>query len=507
MHRLLSVAEMREADQRAIAGGRPGIDLMNAAGRAVADAVLARIGDRDLSTVLVLCGPGNNGGDGFVCARLLAEQGIGVRVGLLGRPEAVRGDAALALAAWRGPMEDARVCDPNDAAVVVDALFGSGLTRDLDGDAARVVSRINESGRPVVAVDVPSGLDADTGAIRGVAVRANATVTFARLKPGHLLLPGRRLCGQVICADIGIDEAIIDELAPRTFANGPALWDSVFPEPPVDAHKYTRGHALVLSGDATRTGAARLTARAALRVGAGAVTLASPRAALAVNAAHLTAIMLVPCDGALDLTALLSDERLNAIGLGPALGRGGATRDLVTAAATARRTLMLDADALTSFEDDARSLAGIVDGTQTVITPHAGEFRRLFSQEADVLDAPSRLAQARAGAVLLGVVVVLKGADSVIAAPDGRAAINATGSPYLATAGSGDVLGGLVTGLMAQGMPAFEAACAAVWLHGKAGERAGPGLIAEDLPELIPTVLRDLLATQGTASGHLEPRP
>ena len=507
MHRLLSVAETREADRRAVAGGRPGIDLMNAAGRAVADAVLARIGGREHSTVLVLCGPGNNGGDGFVCARLLAEQGIGVRVGLLGRSESVGGDAALALAAWRGPVEDARSCDPGDATIVVDALFGSGLTRDLDGDAARVVSRINESKRPVVAVDVPSGLDAETGAIRGVAVRANATVTFARLKPGHLLLPGRGVCGQVICSDIGIDEAIIDELAPRTFANGPALWGDAFPEPALDAHKYTRGHALVLSGDATRTGAARLTARAALRVGAGAVTLASPRAALAVNAAHLTAIMLVPCDGAPDLVALLSDERLNAVGLGPALGRGVMTRDLVSVAATTQRALMLDADALTSFEDDARGLAGIVAGTPTVITPHAGEFRRLFSREADVLGAPSRLAQARAGAVLLGAVVVLKGADSVIAAPDGRAAINATGTPYLATAGSGDVLGGRVTGLMAQGVPAFEAACAAVWLHGRAGERAGPGLIAEDLPEVIPAVLRDLLAARGAASGHLEPRP
>jgi NAD(P)H-hydrate epimerase len=373
---------------------------------------------------------------------------------------------------------------------VIDALFGTGLTRPLAAEAAAAVEAINGAGRPVLAVDLPSGLDSDTGEIRGVAVRARETVTFAARKPAHLLLPGRGLCGLVAVVDIGISPAILAEVAGPLYENEPALWAGSLPLLSDRDHKYTRGHALVLSGPATRTGAARLAARAALRVGAGLVTLASPRAAILVNAAHLTAVMLRPCDGPDELAAILQDARLNPVALGPGYGVGERTRIMVATAASAGRALVLDADAITSFAGEPDALRDALAGAPAVLTPHAGEFGRLMG---DALLEGSKVDRARAAAARLGAVVVLKGADTVIAAPDGRAAINVHASPYLATAGSGDVLTGLAAGLIAQGMAPFEAACAGVWLHGDAGLRLGPGLIAEDLSEAMPAVLAGLL--------------
>jgi ADP-dependent NAD(P)H-hydrate dehydratase / NAD(P)H-hydrate epimerase len=335
--------------------------------------------------------------------------------------------------------------------------------------------------------------------VRGVAVRAARTVTFARRKPGHLLLPGRVCCGPVAVADIGIADATLAELGGRTFANGPDLWGAAFPRPDLEAHKYKRGHAVVVSGGATHTGAARLAARGALRAGAGLVTVASPAEALAANAAHLTAIMLRRCDGAADLRDLLADARFNAVALGPALGVGTATRAMVEAALGPNRAAVLDADALTSFSDDARALAAAIraqGAAKVVLTPHEGEFARLFAGVETVLTAASKLERARRAAELAQAVVVLKGPDTVIAAPDGRAAINENGTPVLATAGSGDVLGGVIAGLLAQGMGPFWAAAAGVWLHAEAGARFGPGLIAEDLPEALPAALRDVLAAR-----------
>ena len=496
--RLLTVAAMRRLDAAAIAGGTPGIRLMERAGAAVAEAALglSAPGGR----VLVLCGPGNNGGDGFVAARLLTVAGIRTTLGLLGERSELAGDAAEAAAAWTGPVEAASAAvaaGPYD--LVVDALFGAGLSRDLAGEAAALVEAVNASGCPVLAVDVPSGIDGDTGAVRGTAVRASATVTFVALKPGHLLQPGRAQCGTLHLADIDTGEAALAQaLAAQPeplFRNGPALWGAGFPRLSAQSHKYTRGHALVLSGPAYRTGAARLAARGALRVGAGLVTVASPADAMPENAAHLTAIMLRPCDGPDDLDDLLTDERLNAIVVGPSLGTGAATRDLVAVAASAGRRLVLDADALTSFKGQAPLLADHLaeGGSQAVLTPHAGEFARLFAGTGAAVDGLDKVARARRAAALVGAVVVLKGADTVIADPDGRAAINDHGSPDLGTAGSGDVLGGLIAGLLAQGMAPFEAASAAVWLHGDAGLRHGPGLIAEDIPELMPGVLSGVL--------------
>jgi hydroxyethylthiazole kinase-like uncharacterized protein yjeF len=351
------------------------------------------------------------------------------------------------------------------------------------------VAAINRAPCPVLAVDVPSGLPADDGQPLGPCVEAAATVTFFRKKPGHLLYPGRARCGALTLADIGIPAATLEAIAPRAFENTPALWAAALPRPGWEAHKYRRGHAVVVSGPMSRTGAARLAAGAALRAGAGLVTLASPADALAVNAAHLTAVMLRRFEGAAGLAALLADLRFTAVALGPGLGTGGEERDTVLAALDSAAAVVLDADALTLFADapDALFAALAGRGADSVLTPHDGEFARLFPD----LAAGSRLARARAAAARAGAVVVLKGADTCVAAPDGRAAINANAPPWLATAGSGDVLSGIVAGLAAQGTPAFEAACAGVWMHGAAGAEAGPGLTAEDLaPALRPVIAR-----------------
>jgi NAD(P)H-hydrate epimerase len=338
---------------------------------------------------------------------------------------------------------------------------------------------------PVVAIDLPSGVSGDTGQpLSGVHVRAALTATFFRKKPVHLLLPGRALCGEVVVADIGIPAGAAST---RLHENGPALWRYPFPE--AGGHKYTRGHAVIVSGPAHATGAARMAARGALRVGAGLVSVASPPEALAVNAAHLTAIMLKPFEGAEGLAKLLEDKRINAVALGPGLGVGGETRALADAVLTSGAAIVLDADALTSFKDDPEALFARLHD-RCVLTPHAGEFERIFPGLLD--ESPSKVEAARAAAARAGCTVILKGGDTVIADASGKAAVNADAPAWLATAGAGDVLTGLVAGLLAQDMTAFHAAACAVWLHGAAAARFGPGLIAEDLPEMLPVVLAGL---------------
>ncbi len=506
---LLTTEEMGRADRLAVAAGTAGVALMEAAGRAVAEAA-ADLGGAT-AAVAVVCGPGNNGGDGFVAARLLRERGHAVRVGLLGSPEALRGDAAAMAERWGGDIEALSATTVAGADVIVDAMFGAGLSRPLDGVAAEVVEAVNRAGKTVVAVDVPSGLDGTMGQATGPVVQATCTVAFFRPKPGHLLLPGRLLCGELRLADIGIPASVLDEIAPRTWVNRPALWN--YPRPRADAHKYTRGHAIVVSGPAESTGAARLGARAALRIGAGLVTLVGSAAATAINATHATAVMVRAVASDAALAEVLADERRNAVLIGPGTGVGAATAATVLTILSSAAAVVLDADALTSFAPGAaeapvkaaglgfvvraapgptaEALFQAIKGrtAQVVLTPHEGEFERLFGALAG-----SKLDRARQAAATSGAVVILKGADTVIAAPDGRAAINDNAPPWLATAGSGDVLAGLVTGLLAQRMPAFEAACAAVWLHGECATTFGIGLIAEDLPEVLPQVLREFLA-------------
>ena len=486
---LLSAEEMAVADRLAIEGGVPGLTLMEAAGRAVADAVSERA--PDARRVAVLCGPGNNGGDGFVAARHLSERGYAVTVGFDGDPSRPPSDAAAMAARWTGGIAPLDAVLLAGADIVVDALFGAGLARPIEGNLAALIKTVNGSGLPVIAVDVPTGIDGTTGAVRGVAVRAAATVTFFRFKPGHFLLPGRTHCGDLHLAQIGIPDSVLDVIKPRTYANAPGLWLPSFPWPKPGGHKYSRGHAVVMSGQAYSTGAARLAARGALRVGAGLVTVASPRDAIPINAAQITAIMVREVNDARGLSQLLADTRKNAIVLGPGMGVGERTVNLVLAALQSEAAVVLDADAITSFADDPDTLFAAIGAraAPAVLTPHDGEFARLFGD-----DGPgSKLERARHAAKRSGAVLLLKGPDTVVAAPDGRASINATTSPWLATAGTGDVLAGLVTGLLAARMEPFAAASAAVWLHGRAAEEFGPGLIAEDLPEMLPAVLADLL--------------
>jgi NAD(P)H-hydrate epimerase len=488
MIELLVPVEMQACDRAAMAAGIPGERLMERAGTAVADAVAGLV--HPPARVAVLCGPGNNGGDGFVAARRLAAQGYAVRLGLLGETSSLRGEAEPMARRWLGAVEPLSPALLEGADVVVDALFGAGLSRPLEGVARGVVEALGGSTAKVVAIDVPSGVDGATGAVTGVAPRADVTVTFFRAKPGHFLLPGRALVGRLVVAPIGIPEAVLAPLAIRTVVNAPSLWRTQFPVPSLGGHKYRRGHAVVLCGPAHRTGAARLAARAALRIGAGLVTVASPPDAVAVNAAHLTAVMIEPL-GSGGLAANLVDPRRNAVLIGPGAGVTQATREYVFAALASPAAVVLDADVLTVLAVAPEASFELIRAraAPVLMTPHEGEFARLFPDIAG-----DKLSRARAATRRSGAIVVLKGPDTVIAAPDGRAAINANAPPCLATAGSGDVLSGLVTGLLAQGMPAFEAAAAAVHVHGRSATNLGLGLVAEDLPEAIPAALRDLLS-------------
>ncbi|WP_214472534.1 NAD(P)H-hydrate dehydratase [Mesorhizobium sp. dw_380] len=503
---LLTSAEMGEADRLTIAAGPvDGIGLMRRAGEAVTAEILKRY--PAATHVHVLCGPGNNGGDGYVAARILAGSGVDTTIWASGAPRP-RSDAALAAAECPIQPRPLSGFEAEPGAIVVDALYGAGLSKPLSGDVARAVDLAADRHLQVVAVDLPSGVSGDSGKVLGKAFDAEITVTFARKKPGHLLLPGRERCGEIVLANIGIGDDIIARLQLQTFENTPAHWLRDFPVPAVDAHKYKRGHAGVFSGGPSATGAARLSALAAARSGAGAVTVLSPGNAMQVNAAHLTSIMLRKTDDVSDIEEFVAERRPSVFVLGPGFGVGEKTRTFgLTLLASGQSQdaaapvdgLVFDADAITSFRqapDVLFEAARRQNAPALVMTPHEGEFARLFPDIAGD-NASSKLDKARAAAARANVIIVYKGADTVIAAPDGRAAINSNGAPWLATAGSGDVLAGILAGLLAQGMPAFEAACAAVWIHAEAGSRFGPGLIAEDLPLAMVPVLRELVAAQG----------
>lgn len=476
---ILNVAEMGKADGMAAALGVPTQSLMEAAGWAVAHAVWTR---HSPCRVAVLCGPGNNGGDGFAAARLLAGRGYAVRLGLLGDVRHLAGDAAAMAERWPGPVEALTPAVLDRADVVVDAVFGAGLARPVAGDAALVFEQTALRKIPVVAVDVPSGVDGNTGHIRGVAPRAAVTVTFFRKKPGHLLLPGREFCGEVVVADIGIPSAVLDDIAPKAFENNPERWRAKMPHVSPRDHKYNRGHGLVAAGG-VMTGASRLAAMAARRVGAGLVTISAPEPVVPVFRTADAGTLVFDMD---HFDALLGDHRRNAVLIGPGSGGGEGTKRRVIACARSGKAAVLDADALTSFEDDPDELFEALD-SRVLMTPHEGEFARLFG----ALDG-GKLSRARQAAKRSGAVVLLKGADTVIAHPDGRAAINANAPPTLATAGSGDVLAGLALGLMAQGVESFDAGCMAAWVHGAAAQGFGSGLLAEDLIARLPRVLKDL---------------
>ncbi len=457
---LLTAEESRQADSAAIASGTPANALMENAASAVAGLIGEIYPPRPC---LVVCGGGNNGGDGVIVARILQERGWPVEQTTIEnfQPSLLQGKG-----------------------LVVDALFGTGLNKNIEGAAEKAVAAINGHGAPVVAIDIASGVNATTGEIMGVAIRATHTVTFVRPKLGHVLLPGKGYTGTLHVFDIGISG---EAVAARHFLNVPALWKSVFPIPNFESHKYTRGHAIVIGGGISSTGAARLAAVSALRAGAGLVSVACAPEALPVYAGALTAVMTKPCKNVSELDALLDDDRVSALLIGPGNGASETTRAQVLHVLSKKKSCVIDADAISSFKGHAKELFSAIEGT-AVLTPHEGEFSRLFSIKGD------KAARAREAAAKSNAVIILKGNDTVIAAPDGRVAVNAIAPVWLATAGSGDVLAGIVTGLLAQHMPPFEAACAAVWMHSRAAIAFGPGLIAEDLPDYIPSVLKELYA-------------
>ncbi|TCU20653.1 hydroxyethylthiazole kinase-like uncharacterized protein yjeF/hydroxyethylthiazole kinase-like uncharacterized protein yjeF [Rhizobium azibense] len=476
---LLTPAEMAAVDAAAAASGIASFGLMWSAGAAVAGAAL-RLYPGALRFA-VLCGPGNNGGDGYVAARRLVESGAEVAVFHFGDPARLHGDAARARAECALASQPLNVYVSRPGDVVVDAIFGAGLGRDVPLQVRSVIEKVTDAAVPVISVDLPSGLDGRSGEVLGTAFKAAHTVTFMTRKPGHLLMPGRELCGRVEVTDIGIPGRIIKFCSSGMIAeNTPEKWAHLLAPAKLETHKYKRGHLAVFSGGAGRTGAARMSAMAGLKAGAGLVTIATPGDAMAENSAHLTAVMLHVVDDAMALRDWLADKRLQTFVLGPGFGIGARTRDFI--AALKDRHLVLDADAITSFKEDPRELFKLFaeDEPHVVLTPHEGEFARLFPDIA-ADKRLSKVEKAQASAQRANAAIVYKGADTVIASPDGRVLINTNAPVWLATAGSGDVLSGMIGALLAQGLPAFEAAACGVYLHGEAGQRVGKGLTAEDL--------------------------
>lgn len=478
---ILTVKEMAAADQAAARAGVPTLALMEAAGAAVADYVKGRWSRRP---VVVLAGPGNNGGDGFVAARLLASAGWPVRVARFG--ETPRGDAAVNAKKWRGDVLPGGAAALDGGPLVIDALFGAGLNRPLTGAVKQTIERINREGLTCIAVDVPSGVNGDTGEILGCAPQCAATVSFFRPKPAHFLYPARAACGDIRIADIGIPLSVLGGIGPRLAYNAPGLW--ALPRAWWNDHKYTRGSVVVVGGG-VMTGAARLAGRAARRIGAGLLTFAVPPAAADVYAIAEAGALIARVKTPADLARLLADPRHAAAVIGPGLGRGARAASLVRKVLAGNQAVVLDADALALFDSKPAALFAAIRkrAAPVVMTPHAGEFRRLFGGETG-----DKLTAARKAAKASGAVVIYKGPDTVVAAPDGRASLADNAPPWLASGGTGDVLAGMVAGLLAQGMAGFEAACAGVWLHGAAGEACGRGLIAEDLPEALPKLLKRL---------------
>lgn len=476
---LLTPAEMAAVDAAAAESGIDSYALMTSAGAAVAAAAM-RLYPGALRFA-VLCGPGNNGGDGYVAARFLAESGAVAAVYQLGDPARLKGDAERACCEWTGDIEPLEAYEPEAGDVVIDALFGAGLSRDVPGEVEEIISAVRWADLPVIAVDLPSGIDGATGEILGAAFTATQTITFMTRKPGHLLMPGRELCGTLDVIDIGIPARIVRAHAGSGIAeNTPAEWAHLLPLARLETHKYKRGHLVVFSGSAGKTGAARMSAISGLKAGAGLVTIAAPPEALAENGAHLTAVMLREIAGVGQLEEWLEDDRLQTFVLGPGFGIGEQARDYT--AALSDRRLVLDADGITSFRQEPKRLFDLFTGGEPrlVLTPHDGEFARLFPDIAADTSL-GKIGKAQMAAKRANAAIVFKGADTVIASPDGRALINTNAPVWLATAGSGDVLAGIIGAHLAQGLPAFEAAAIGVYLHSLAGQRAGKGLTAEDL--------------------------
>lgn len=484
---ILTTEQMAKADQMCISElvkiGRSGADLMEEAGLSVVREI-ERVGRG--RKILVLCGPGNNGGDGFVIARHLSRSGWQVQLALLGKVNDLREDAAKMAERWEGEIENIYQTCTEGLDVIVDAIFGTGLSREVAADLKEFFENINKSDAVKIAVDIPSGIDGNTGKILGSAIRADHTITFCRLKPAHVLYPSREICGEVTIADIGIADHIVQKSNPDIFVNCPSLWQNKLPKFSGNFHKYDKGHAVIVGGDKIHTGAGRLAAMAAIRVGAGLVSISSPDDALDINAAHLTSIMIRKRT---EIISDLENEKLNCWCIGPASGVNDETKADVIGILEAGRNAVLDADALSVFKDNPELLyKKLSKNGRAVLTPHAGEFARIFPGVKKL----DKLSAAKKAARLTNSVILYKGADTVIAEPGGRAVISKNAPPFLATAGSGDVLAGLICGLIAQKMNVFDAACAGQWIHSECANEFGEGLISEDLLSIISRVLKRL---------------
>jgi len=477
---LLTAEQMYSADSLAVEYGVSSLSLMEAAGMGIERVVRQNYAP---CRVAVLCGPGNNGGDGFVVARLLQRRGWAVKLSLLGCRESLKGDAAVNAQKWKGRIHPFGLNSIEKVDLVIDAIFGAGLARPVEGEVADVLNALNQGDIPVLAVDIPSGVDGNTGEIRGTAPQAAQTVTFFRAKPGHYLLPGKSHVGNLTICDIGTPEEVWAHIKPSAVLNDPGVWGHHFPEVGDASHKYTRGHAVIYGGP--MTGAARMAALGARRVGAGLLSILCHQDLVDNFASAEPGNIVTAFSSSTDLAIQMEDKRKKVILVGPGAGISEETRSYVQTALRAKQTTVLDADALSSFESLPDELFSSIEG-RCLLTPHEGEFSRLFDFDGGKVERACKAAK------LSRAVVLLKGNDTVIADPDGRVAINANAPAFLATGGSGDVLAGIATGLIAQGMPVFEAACASAWLHGKAAEKVGCGLIAEDLAAALPATIKFL---------------
>ena len=523
---VLSVNEMANADSSTIESGTKGVKLMESAGRAVAKEIAKKW---KKMPVIILAGPGNNGGDGFVVARLLKQKGWQVKVYLLTDANKLKGDAKTMAQRWVKSSKGKINHLDNDKikeiiknisfrrTIIVDAIFGAGLNRPLKGTAKKLIDSLSvaqgETQFSVIAVDVPSGISGDSGKVLGKSVLpADLTVTFCRLKPAHLLLPGSAICGDVCLGDIGIKDETVEKLGCKTFINAPPLWVDRINWPNEFSNKYTRGHLLVMGGE-RMTGAARLAAMGARRAGAGLVSIACSKNSFNIYAtASEAGTIILPFDGIDDFKKIISDKRKNAIVIGPGAGEsiaGVALKDLVLAAISSGANVIIDADGINAFAKNPKKLFAAIKkankaGPATpnvMLTPHAGEFVRLFPDIAGNLGM-GKLEMARAAASISGAVVVFKGSDTVIAAPDGMAMIDSGvfgTNPWLASAGSGDVLAGMI-GAVAASSGDFDndgilSAAQAVWMHARAGAIFGPGLVAEDIVQNLPAVWDELSGT------------
>ncbi len=478
---LIEPDAMARVDKRAEESGISVAALMERAGQAVAASALGHY-PQALSFV-VLCGVGNNGGDGFVAARALKESAAEVAVYVFGDVGKLKGAAKQAFDCVGMSFTSLGEYRPIAGDVVIDAIFGAGLSRDVPPQVADIIDDIERAALPVIAVDLPSGLCGKRGIPLGRAFRAQRTVTFMARKPGHVLMPGRSLCGDMEVFDIGIPRRILMEGCGSIFENHPGVWAAAFPKPDGETHKFKRGHLTVFSGPSHATGAARMAAMAGFRAGAGIVTVAAPHEALGALSASLTAVMVSGIETEEELIDWRDDKRHATYVLGPGFGDLDRARAFVSLLRD--KALVLDADGITAFKDEPQRLFDLfAANAPRILTPHEGEFARLFPDIA-ADKTLGKVEKAQAAAAATNAVIVYKGADTVVAAPDGRAVINANAPAYLATAGSGDVLAGIAGGLLAQQVPAFEAAAAAVWLHGETAQKLGPGLTAEDLAAAV----------------------